>query len=107
MAKSDYEAIAGRARASVNDAVDHIADAAGSAARGARQLKEDSGKYAKEQFYRTADQASEKGREIYYKAGSAIEERSSQLDSYVRQNPLRSVGIAFVLGALFGVVTRR
>ena len=106
MANNDMNEVTGRARASAHDVADHLSQAAGSAVKGARELKEDTGKYARAALYQAADQAAETGREVYSRAGHALEQQSSQLDVYVRNNPMKSLGFAFGIGLMFGMLKR-
>lgn len=68
------------------------------AAQGARKAEE----YTREH----ASQADERIREAAAHGRRRTDDAVEQANSYVRENPLMSVGIAFIVGVLFSWLTR-
>ncbi len=76
----------------VHEAVDRVAETAGKAEEYTRQH---------------ASQADERVREAAAHGRERADDLLERMNGYVRDNPLMSIGIAFVAGALYSSLTRR
>ena len=76
----------------VHEAVDRAAETAGKAEEYTRQH---------------ASQADERVREAAAHGRERADDLLERMNGYVRDNPLMSIGIAFVAGALYSSLTRR
>lgn len=90
-------------KASGHQATDQVADKAHEAVDKAAAAAGKAEEYAREH----ASQADERVREAAAQGRQRADDVLDRVNSYVRENPLMSIGIAFVAGALYSSLTRR
>ncbi|RDB42940.1 DUF883 family protein [Halomonas sp. DQ26W] len=89
--------------ASGHETIDQVAGKAHEAVDRAAGTAGKAEEYAREQ----ASHAEERVREVAVHGRQRADDALERVSSYVRENPLMSIGIAFVTGALYSSLKRR
>lgn len=90
-------------KAGGHDTTDQVAGKAHEAVDRAAETAGRAEEYAREH----ASHADERVREAAAQGRQRADDVLDRVNSYVRENPLMSIGIAFVAGALYSSLTRR